>query len=355
MRPPKFRIIMLLIIFTAAAGMCFGSNVFITNMDLTSRINLDAEIETRGLVDISFDGGYKYQGKLLFQYYNPDLENNSSGTILFDGAQASVLGIFKVLDVTYWTGYYGILGEGKHYKGHLYHRNPGFDYNGYYPVLGTGLILGTHYYDLLGGQIFTYQRYGSSYINSMDVNLWVDKGPITFSLFTGVSSSQYRIGAQFTYSGDITDLYLTAGYPTLEQGRQLNLDDMYLLLEEWFRIKNFNLILSVFTRPAVHYNYIYRKYMSTKEKNDVDFNFDLNYVPEGSNFSGGAELNLQIHKHIHLGSDMENKGRYECAYRIEGFPDCLSEYKSVILTIFHIVKTHVQSGIVYFIVLDISL
>ena len=289
------------IMFITVANLSLGSNVFITNMDLTSRIKHQARIETRGLVDISFDGGYKYQGKLLFQYYNPDLEKNNAGTILFDGAQASVLDVFKVLDITYWTGYYGILGEGKHYKGHLYHREQGFDYNGYYPVLGTGVIFGSHYYDELGWQLFTYQRYGSNYINSMDVHFWVDKGPITFSFFPGVSSSQYRIGTQFIYKGEITDFYLTVGYPTLERGRQLNLDDVYMLMEEWFRIKNFNLILSVFTRPAVHYNYLDRIYEDTNEKNDIDFNFDLNYVPEGSNFSGGTELNIQTNKLETLG------------------------------------------------------
>ena len=183
MKLSKCILLLLLIIFTAGTRISFGSNVFITNMDLTSRINLQAQIETRGLVDISFEGGYKYQGKLLFQYYNPDIEKsiketNNAGTILFDGAQASVKDIFKVLDITYWIGYYGILGKGNHYKGHLYHRDPGFDYNGYFPVLGTGLILASHYYDLVGGQLFTYQRYGSNYINSMDINFWVDNGPV---------------------------------------------------------------------------------------------------------------------------------------------------------------------------------
>lgn len=301
MKLSKCILLLLLIIFTAGTRLSFGANVFITNMDLTSRINLQAQIETRGLVDISFEGGYKYQGKLLFQYYNPDIEHKRTGTILFDGAQASVLDIFKVLDITYWTGYYGILGEGNHYKGHLYHRDPGFDYNGYFPVLGTGIILASHYYDLVGGQLFTYQRYGSDYINSMDINFWVDNGPVTFSFFAGVSSSQYRIGTQFTYAGEVTDIYFTAGYLTLEQGRQLALDDVYLLLEEWFRMKNLNLILSVFTRPAIHYNYIDRNYVYTNEKNDIDFNFDLNYEPEASNFSGGAELNIQTNKLETLG------------------------------------------------------
>ena len=49
----------------------------------------------------------------------------------------------------------------------------------------------------------------------MDLNFWVDKGSITFNFFAGVSSSQYRLGTQFTYTGEVTDFYLTAGYLTL--------------------------------------------------------------------------------------------------------------------------------------------
>ncbi len=295
MKQLKYNTLILFILLSASANLLSGANVFITTMDLTSRININAEIETRGLIDISYDGGYKYQGKLLFQYYNPDIEN-TQGNIVFDGAQASVLDIFNVIDLTYWTGYYGILGEGKHYKGHLYHREPGFDYNGYLPIVGTGIILASHHYDQLGGQIYTYQRYGSGNINSMDFTFWLDSDMISFSVFTGFSSSQYRIGGQFSYLGEGTQLYLTIGYPTLERGRALDLDEIYFLLEEWFIMKNWNLILSIFTRPGEHYNYEHRAYVNTHETNDIDFNFDLNYEPEASYFSGGTELNIQTNR-----------------------------------------------------------
>lgn len=296
MKQLKYIVLILLILLTASANLLSGANVFITTMDLTSRINLKTEIETRGFVDISYDGGYKYQGKLLFQYYDANLEQDPRGNIILDGAQASVLDIFNVVDLTYWTGYYGILGEGKHYKGHLYHRDPGFDYNGYLPILGTGVILASHYYDQLGGQIYTYQRYGSGNINSMDFTFWLDGDFISFSIYTGFSSCQYRIGGQFSYLGEGTELYITIGYPTLERGRAFDLDETYFLLEEWFKMKNFNLILSVFTRPAEHYNYERRVYENTRETNDIDFNFDLNYAPEASYFSGGTELNIQTNR-----------------------------------------------------------
>ncbi len=279
----------------------YGANVFVTTMDITSRINLDAEIGTRGIFDISLDGGYKYQGKLLFQYYNLDLENDTSRALVFDGAQASVNDIFNFLDLTYFTGFYGIIGEGKHYKGHLYHQTPGFDYNGYLPVRGTGLVFGSSYYDMYTGQIFVYQRWGNSYINSLDFTFGLQKDPVIFSLFGGVSSSEYRAGSQIKYLGENVELYFTMGNPTIVQGRRIEFDDFYFLLEEWFKLKNWNLILSVFMRPKKHYNYLLRDYWDTGEKNDIDFNFDLNYEPEARYFSTGGELNIQTNKTDALG------------------------------------------------------
>jgi len=281
----------------SSISIATGANVFVTNMDLTSRINLDAEIETRGEFDISFDGGYKYQGKLLFQYYNTDLENDTTGVIKFDGAQASVKSILHFLDLTYWTGFYGILGEGKHYKGHLYHRSPGFDYNGYLPILGTGLVLGSSYYDLMSGKVFIYQRYGSTFIDSLDVSFSLSTFDyILLNLFTGITGSNYRVGIQVQYLGEDTEFYLTIGDPTIQAGRTVDFDDFYFLLEEWFKMGNWNLILSIFTRPQIHYNYNQRDYVATGERNDIDFNFDLNYEPEASYYSGGGELNIQTNK-----------------------------------------------------------
>ncbi len=279
----------------------FAANVFVTKMDITSRINLKAEVVTRGEFQLDFNGGYKYQGKLLFQYYNTDLEGNTSPSLIFDGAQASVKGIFHALDLTYWTGFYGILGEGTHYKGHLYHMETGFDYNGYLPILGTGLIFASNYYDIFGGKLFIYQRYGSTKINSMDLVGYLNYDPVTLHLYSGVSGSEYRLGAQLNYITDEISLYLTIGDPTISAGEKIDFDDFYFLLEEWYSINNWNLILSVFSRPKVHYNYISRDYISTNETNDIDFNFDLNYEPEASYFSGGAELNIQTNHSESLG------------------------------------------------------
>lgn len=285
------------LLLCGAAHLALGANVFITTMELTSRINLDAEIETRGLFQVSFDGGYKYQGKLLFQYYNTDLENNTSPALIFDGAQASIQDIFNVLDLTYWTGFYGILGEGRYYKGHLYHREAGFDYNGYLPVLGTGLVFSVDSHDTLFGQTFIYQRYGTTYIDSLDLLFGVNKSPFVFQFFAGTSDTTFRLGSQFQYLGSDVELYLTIGDPTLEMERSVDFDDFYFLMEQWFKMKNWNLILSVFTRPSVHYNYVDRDYVDTDEENDIDFNFNLNYEPEGRYFSGGTELNIQTNRY----------------------------------------------------------
>ncbi|MFW6137782.1 MAG: hypothetical protein ACOC7U_01280, partial [Spirochaetota bacterium] len=279
----------------------FGANVFVPTMDVTSFINQNAQVQTRGQFRLSFEGGYKYQGKLMFQYYNTDLENDTSPSLIFDGAQASVRNILHIFSLTYWTGYYGILGEGKHYKGHLYHMQPGFDYNGYLPIMGTGLVLSGEYYDLLNAQLFVYQRYGSSNIDSFDLVFGYNKNNVNFKLFSGMSGSAYRLGGQLIFQGTDVELYCTIGVPSIRPGSQFDFNDFYFLLEEWFKMKNWNLILSVFTRPEVHYNYIQRDYVATNEQNDIDFNFDLNYAPEASYVSGGTELNILTSSYEDLG------------------------------------------------------
>jgi hypothetical protein len=291
----------LILLLCAPLSPALGANVFVTTMDLTSRINLEAEIETRGKFQVSFDGGYKYRAKLSFQYYNLDLENDTSPALIFDGAQATVKDVFHFLDLTYWTGFYGILGEGEHYKGHLYHRDPGFDYDGYFPVLGTGIIFGAGHYERYRGQLFLYQRYGSSSVNSLDLTFDLSSDPLYFSLFLGASDFVYRAGTQLKYLGNEVELYLTVGNPTIQQSRRVEFDDFYFLLEEWFLLKNWNLILSVFMRPKNHYNYLLRDYVDTDESNDIDFNFDLNYSPETRYFSAGGELSIQTNKLEDLG------------------------------------------------------
>jgi len=301
MKQWKRTVLCLIIALLIGIQSVFAANVFVTNMDLTSNIDMKGAITTRGGFEISYDGGHKYQGKLMLQYLNADIEGNTLPALSFYGAQASVKNIFQFLDLTYWTGYYGILGEGKHYKGHLYHRNSGFEYNGYFPVQGTGLMFSTDYYEKFGTQFFIYQRYGGSTVNSFDLNFSLNSDPLYFKLLTGASENAWRAAAQFQFLGEFTDLYLTAGDPSIESGNTVTFDDFYFLLEEWFKMNQWNLILSVFSRPEVQYNYLQRDYLATDEKNDIDFNFDLNYEPETSFFSGGSELNIQTNKEESFG------------------------------------------------------
>jgi hypothetical protein len=270
-------------------------------MELTSNLNLHGEIATRGDFQLSFDGGYKYQGKLMFQYLNDNLENNPAPALIFDGAQATVKNAMNLFDITYWTGYYGVVGEGKHYKGYLYHRRGGFDYEGYLPILGTGLVFTRQHYERSSGQVFIYQRYGSSKIDSIDLNLGMQRGALQLYLLSGISGENLRLGTQLIYLGENTDLYLTVGNPTISKGRSSTYDSLYFLLEEWFKMGNWNLILSVFSRPEEHYNYLTRSYVSTGETNDIDFNFDLNYEPETSYVAGGGELNIQTNRYESFG------------------------------------------------------
>jgi hypothetical protein len=301
MNPFRMKLAIFTIILTGAVTMAFGANVFIPVMDLTTRANLEGQLETRGEFQLSFDGGYKYQAKLLFQYYDTVLEDDTHASLVFDGAQASIRDIFEIIDLTYFTGYYGILGPGRFYRGHLYHSEGGFDYNGYLPVTGTGFVIGNSDKEVFEGQLLFYQQYGMNYINALDVNLGLNLDPFIAKLFLGLATGAIRMGTQLMYLGDETEIYLTVGNPFMPPDGKVDFDDFYLLLEEWFKMGNWNLILSVFTRPNVHYNYVNRVYSSTDQVNDLDFNFNLNFTPEDSIFSGGGELNIQTTSQETLG------------------------------------------------------
>ncbi len=339
----KITKLFLVILFFIIVKVSFGANIFVPQMDLTSKIYPSSAVETRIKFRLSLDGGYKYQAKLMFQIYNTNLEKSPPPEVVFDGAQATIKDIFNIFDMTYWTGYYGILGEGKHYKGYLYHWESGFDYDGYRPILGTGFVFSIHYYDLYRGQLFVYRRIGSSYFNSIDTVFNLDRDPFSFNLFLGTSDDVekkgtnliYRIGTQFIYLGDDNEFYLTIGNPSIEAGEQVDFNDFYLLLEEWIKIKNWNLILSIFSRPDVHYNYKQRDYINTNEGNDIDFNFDLNYAPERRYFAVGGEFNVQTNEDEPFGifiSPYVNIFTSGIAWKIKMDFNILSEKKEFITT-----------------------
>jgi hypothetical protein len=296
MNRQKHKLLFLVIMLVGMAQAAWGANVLVPTMDLTTKINLDAQLETRGEFALAFDGGYKYQAKLAFQYYDTALEDNSHSSLIFDGASASIRDIFNAVDFTYFTGYYGIIGEGRFYKGHLYHDLQGFDYNGYLPILGTGIIVGNSHQELFEGKAYIYQQYGMGYINACDLTLGLNLDAFIAKLFLGVATSEYHLGTQLMYLGEATEIYLTIGTLSLAGNKKTDFDDFYLLIEEWFKMENWNLILSVFSRPDIHYNYVTRSFSPTNEKNDLDFNFNLNYGPAESAFSAGGELNLQTNR-----------------------------------------------------------
>jgi hypothetical protein len=295
------RIVLLLSALLMATSTATAANISVSNMDLTTFFDQTGELQSRGDFDISLDGGYKYQGSLQFQYLNNDLEGDPDPSLRFYGASATVREVFRVMDFTYWTGYYTTLGEGDHYAGHLYHRSSGFEYNGYLPLQGTGLSLRFPSDRTNGGELFLYQRYGASRLNSLDFTLDFGSDPFSLALFTGVTESVYRLGGKLSYVGDVAEFYLTIGDPAIEDLGDVTYDDLYFLLEEWFNIGNWNLILSVFSRPKIHYDYIQRDYLPTGEVNDIDFNFDLNYEPATRYWAAGTELNLQSNKDEDLG------------------------------------------------------
>jgi len=290
----RTRLLLFIIIFTLIAPGAFTANVFVPEMDLATFFSQEGDLRTRGQFDLSFQGGYKYQGKVAFEYLNPTLETDSSPSLIFDGAQATINRLFRVVDITYWTGYYGVIGEGDYYIGHLYHPESEFEYNGYLPLIGTGLILGVRTIDeRYGGKVYTYQRYGVGYLNSFDLEFNLDTNSIIFNTFLGESDMEWRAGLQFKYIGEKIGFYLTTGNLTLTSSDVLDFDNFYFLLEQRFSVGNWNFIPSIFARPQYHYNYVTRNYEPTTETNDIDFNFNLNYAPQTRKYALGTEVTVK--------------------------------------------------------------
>jgi hypothetical protein len=299
---------LLVILFLLSAPALFGANVLVSTMDLATFFSQNGNLNTRGQFDLDFNGGYKYHAELGFEYLNKELENNSSNSLIFDGASVSVNRIGGFFDLTYFTGYKGVVGEGEYYIGHLYHRDENFEYNGYLPLLGTGLIFGVRSPDeKYGGKIYTYQRYGVGYLNSVDLEFNLKTDAVMFNAYVGESSMEWRAGLQFKYFGDITSIYLTMGNLTLESGNMLNFDNLYFLLEQRISTGNWNFIPSVFGRPKYHYDYVNRAYAPTNQTNDIDFNFNLNYAPVTKNYGFGGEVTVRT-------SNVEELGVYISPY-----------------------------------------
>jgi len=300
---------LLVIIFLFIAPTLFGANVLVSTMDLATFFSQSGDLNTRGQFDLGFNGGYKYQAELSFEYLNKNLETDNSQPLIFDGASASVNRVGGFFDFTYWTGYKGVIGEGDYYIGHLYHRDENFEYLGYLPLLGTGLIFGVRSRDdRYGGKVYTYQRYGGvGYLNSVDMEFNLNTGPILFNAYVGESDNNWRAGLQFKYLGEKTGIYLTMGNLTLNSGNVLNFDNLYFLLEQRFSAGNWNFIPSVFARPKYHYDYVNRTYAPTNETNDIDFNFNLNFAPETKNYGVGGEVTVRT-------SNVEELGVYLSPY-----------------------------------------
>ena len=298
----KSLIYLLVITFLFVAPALFGANVLVSTMDLATFFTQSGDLNTRGQFELGFNGGYKYHAELSFEYLNKDLETNTSQSLIFGGASESVNRVGGFFDFTYWTGYKGVIGEGDYYIGHLYHRDENFEYRGYLPLLGTGLIFGVRSRDdKYGGKVYTYQQYGVGYLNSVDLEFNLNTGPILFNVYAGESDNDWRVGLQFKYRGDKTGISLTMGNLNLRSGNILNFDNLYFLLEQRFSTGNWNFIPSVFARPKYHYDYVNRTFAATNETNDIDFNFNLNFAPETRNFGTGTELTVRTSSVEELG------------------------------------------------------
>lgn len=292
-RTTLFRVLGPLCVLAVSGSAAWGANIFVTEMDLLSTVTQQGAVTSRGDFQLALDGGYKYRGELQFRYLNTDLEGTDQ-ELRFYAARAELNDLAGSLDLVYWTGYFGTLGEGKHYAGPFYHYGGAFEYTGYYPLHGTGMALSWDVGVRGRAQTLVYQRKGSGTINSADLNLFLEGDALNFSLFTGVTEQVYRVGAQLQYLSDAARFYITAGHPAIEEGTTFAYDDLFVLIEQWFTVGSLNQVISVFSRPRVHYNPLLEDYVDTGARDDLDIHFDMYVSPPERSYLAGAEANLLL-------------------------------------------------------------
>jgi hypothetical protein len=270
-----------------------AADVFITEMDLLSGISQQGEVSTWGDFTILLDGGYKYHGELMFRYLDTDLESPGS-SLGFYGANATVKDMIGTMDFTYFTGYLTTLGLAEHYAGPLYHRIGGFEYRGLLPIHGTGMRAQWEMGERFEVGTLVYQRAGGATLNSADLIVSSVGDRARFDLFSGFTEGLWRVGTHLEYTSDMAKFYVTAGLPEIGGGNPVTLDSLYFLLEQWYTVGAWNQILSLFTRPPVHYNPAVSEYQATGATGDVDIHFDMFLEPADKLYAAGTALTLKL-------------------------------------------------------------
>ena len=286
-----------------------AASVSIPSLDLVTRGYEDTllgvfTLATYGDIELSFDGGVKFGGKIELQYLDQILELPSMTSLTLKGVSFSINELFSLpLSFSWFVGQNDIFCNGEdftrvfgapliasHYTGFMYFPT-GPVYDGIYTVKGTGgrldffpnrehMLLSLFVYE---DTHFTFQTPVPILlpgIYSADIRALMDFGAVRIEGFIGGTYSPlfpgtyglYRGGLLFYASGgDVVEFLLQAGIPQWDPASSpaLTIGNFYLLIEPRLHLGLFSFVPTFFLRPGVYEQF------PTGENGSFDVNLDL--------------------------------------------------------------------------------
>jgi len=308
-----------LILLFRLAPAAYSANVVVPSLELISHGYIDSGtlvLETRSEMQIAFEGGYKFGGRLGFSYASDALEKDAvSGipqTLQFDGASISIRDIFSIpLSISYFVGQDDLLCAGDsfttqfgtapimtNYRGFMYFPK-GILYDGIHSVKGTGAkieLLPIPETLLLSLYAYEDTHFSTLGNYSADLRVLANFGAAKLEGFFGATYSPpvplgyYRGGLLMYWSNKNLEFLAQVGVPRFDPTRDspTDLDLLYLLFEPRVHLGILSIVPTFFLHPVV---YLQQENLGETGSIDVNLNIYLGDA-EKSTFRGGIEGNV---------------------------------------------------------------
>lgn len=289
----------------------FSANVVVPVFELYTRGALQNSsfiLQSRGNLEFQIEGGYKFGGKVILDFFSESLEtlSQNSTAVNFKSASVTVREMIGLpLDLTYFVGELDPFSTGEqfplvfgsdyftsNFKGFIYFPTT-IQYEGIHTVNGTGLkfslpSVADWYYP----SFYLYQdMYFSGGLYSIDLLQMLNFDNIKIETFLGMTFPSstlgiYRAGVLFYLStGDFGSFYAQIGIPKWEPGLEsISMEHFYFMFEPRINLGDLTIISTLFWHPK----YYLQKATNENGFADINLNFLLGSVEE-HNASGGIE------------------------------------------------------------------
>jgi hypothetical protein len=305
-----------------------AANVAVPSLELVTRGFMDGnlfELATYSEIDLAYDGGMKFGGRIAFTYLNSHLELPSASSLTLKGLSFTIDEPFSLpASFSWFIGSNDILCSGEsftavfgsqmiasHYSGYMYFPE-GVIYDGIYTVKGTGARF--EYTPVKESLLFSLYVYEDTHfvvdvptlgtvlfpgIYSADFRALMDFGAVKIESFIGATYASfpstlgfYRGGILFyAGGGETVEFMAQIGIPQYDPGTSpaFTINFFYLLVEPRLHLGFFSLIPTFFLHPGAY------EQMPTEEAGSFDINLDmfLGNVDEYG-FRGGLESNVRF-------------------------------------------------------------